>query len=431
MQNNLDYKLNRVETSIDTIKHNLALEPTAPIEDVVTATEFNLKKMMNIFIQQEEPETKDGIWIKSEPFEYEQLKVDESYVIEGTFVIDPDNNPTAAYKPGTYGGGIQYKDDFYFITGAALYYFDKNEQTIKEIPEFKTNQTAHGAGTTTNHGAIINDILYMYTNTNIIHTFNLTTYEYNTFETPLDSTRHFMFAANNKVFFVTDSNNLTKQSFCIDAKTHKLIDTFDNAPGPLTLGQGFLPFVGGQQLLVNFTSMGNLETKVWFDPVTYKYTNDNNRAMGNFLPSREKSIFTYSHYLYYTSGDYLCLLDLNNPTSYDAEMGVNLIKTMGIDEVPFGGSSVWIWDNKAYMVDNRQQVCATSDITTPCEENTLILQQGQYKSGGIQNVALYSVPVTTGKIVWPIRDVAYYKDGKYNTALTVYYGNGTSWNKLK
>jgi hypothetical protein len=431
MQNNLDYKLNRVETSIDTIKHNLALEPTAPIEDVVTATEFNLKKMMNIFIQQEEPETKDGLWLKTDPFDYDVIKVDETYQVEGKIIIDPENNPAASCRPSVYGGGIQYKDDFYWLTTGKLHYFDKQAQTIKEIPEFATALKASGLTmpSYSNCATILDDVLYIYTPDNLIHYYNMKTHEYSTFATEVNTSKHFMFGYEDKLYFISHFGYTDVQSHSISVKTHKVVKTFDNAPFYITVRYGYLPFVGGRQLVAAFTSMGNQRGMFWFDPVEYTYTKDTHSDMGNFLPSRETSVFVYDNYLYYGgSNSYFRILDLTDYT-YDAYNSYSLTSTFGLDTAV--DTVVWIDDGKMYLVDSRQQTCPTATFTTPCDENTLVLRQGVFKGGITQNIALYSVPTTVGKIVWPIYDVAYYKDGKYNTAFTVYYGNGTSWNKLK
>ena len=60
-ENSLNNKFNRVDSAIAEMRQNLNLQSTDSIETVAETTALNLKKLMNIFIQQEEPETKDGI----------------------------------------------------------------------------------------------------------------------------------------------------------------------------------------------------------------------------------------------------------------------------------------------------------------------------------------------------------------------------------
>lgn len=84
-ESSLNNKFNRVDNAIAEMRQNLNLQSTDSIEMVAETTALNLKKLMNIFIQEEEPETKDGIWIKGEPFEYNEIKVDETFVVKGQF----------------------------------------------------------------------------------------------------------------------------------------------------------------------------------------------------------------------------------------------------------------------------------------------------------------------------------------------------------
>lgn len=59
----LNDKLNRVEMVTKDLRTKLKLDSSAVIEDVVEAT--NLAALANVFIQEEEPNIKDGIWIKA------------------------------------------------------------------------------------------------------------------------------------------------------------------------------------------------------------------------------------------------------------------------------------------------------------------------------------------------------------------------------
>ena len=61
MANNLNSKLTRVDEAIATMRQNLKISSNAPVEEVVNATNFALKDLMNIYIQEDEPAQKDGI----------------------------------------------------------------------------------------------------------------------------------------------------------------------------------------------------------------------------------------------------------------------------------------------------------------------------------------------------------------------------------
>lgn len=84
MANNLNSKLTRVDEAIATMRQNLKISSNAPVEEVVNATNFALKDLMNIYIQEDEPLEKDGIWLKTQPFDYDSVTIDEKCHIKGT-----------------------------------------------------------------------------------------------------------------------------------------------------------------------------------------------------------------------------------------------------------------------------------------------------------------------------------------------------------
>ncbi len=88
MNENLDTKLKRLETTVGTMKSNLGLREDEVIEKVAEAT--NLHTLANIFIQEEEPEIKEGIWIQadSETHPYDTVKIDKDIVIPDTWRFD-------------------------------------------------------------------------------------------------------------------------------------------------------------------------------------------------------------------------------------------------------------------------------------------------------------------------------------------------------
>lgn len=58
-KNSLNTKLNRIDETLLLMKNNLGLSENEVIENLAEAT--NLHTLANVFIQEEEPETKDGI----------------------------------------------------------------------------------------------------------------------------------------------------------------------------------------------------------------------------------------------------------------------------------------------------------------------------------------------------------------------------------
>lgn len=80
MDNNLNNKLNRIDNAIVSMKQKLSLGADASIEEVEAATAFQAKTFWNVFIQENEPEIKDGIWIQTPSQEIDHILVDEDIV---------------------------------------------------------------------------------------------------------------------------------------------------------------------------------------------------------------------------------------------------------------------------------------------------------------------------------------------------------------
>lgn len=66
MDNNLNTKIDRIDTAIAEMRRNLSLNANAEIEEVASSTAMNLKKIMNVYMQEEQPTTFEGIWIQQE-----------------------------------------------------------------------------------------------------------------------------------------------------------------------------------------------------------------------------------------------------------------------------------------------------------------------------------------------------------------------------
>ena len=309
-ENSLNNKFNRVDSAITEMRQNLNLQSTDSIEMVAETTALNLKKLMNIFIQQEEPETKDGIWIKNDPFEYDEIRVDETFVIKGQF--EPESaGGVAPYTMG-YASVVEWNKELYFLnmnynsyTTGKMYRFDETTGSMIEIPEFAQNQNNSGLSRPAAAACtcLYKDIIYIYTTNGLIHTYNMQTHEYSSFDIPSDTDNHYMFNVENKIFLLTGPNTVSRKSYCIDAITHEILDIVPNAPSTINTRVGQSIYYGGKYYLSYHTSIGQSKKTYLFDPVTYEYT-DVTKTHGWFCGSSgetERATFLYDNYAYYSS----------------------------------------------------------------------------------------------------------------------------------
>ena len=119
MENGLNEKLTRVDTAVATIKRNLHFAEDAVIEEVAGST--SLKRLLNIFIQDNEPEIKEGIWIKTA----ENLPADNIVIDELIYTNEEWEDPTLIGKAEDFTAGASTSNA---LVGDYLYYTGKNNQ---------------------------------------------------------------------------------------------------------------------------------------------------------------------------------------------------------------------------------------------------------------------------------------------------------------
>ena len=119
MQNNLDYKLNKVTTVIGDMKRNLRLDDNAPMD---------LKNLINIFVQEEEPACKDGVWLQTTPFDFVDFTIDENLHIKGE--LEGEDRWPVDTKPNKYvNSSTGDATGYYVVYGATIYRYLYNDYT--------------------------------------------------------------------------------------------------------------------------------------------------------------------------------------------------------------------------------------------------------------------------------------------------------------
>ena len=123
-ENSLNNKLTRVDDTLSLMKHNLSLSENAVIEDLAKAT--NLHNLLNVFIQMEEPEKKDGVWLQTQPFDFVDFTVDENMHIVGE--LEGEDKWPADTKPNKYNSACTGDaTGFYIAYSTTIYRYMYNE----------------------------------------------------------------------------------------------------------------------------------------------------------------------------------------------------------------------------------------------------------------------------------------------------------------
>lgn len=91
-ENSLNNKLNRVEMVTKDLRAKLKLDDSSVIEDVVEAT--NLAALANVFVQENEPNIKDGIWIQANKEEnpWDKIKMDREMIVPYKWLLQEKTN---------------------------------------------------------------------------------------------------------------------------------------------------------------------------------------------------------------------------------------------------------------------------------------------------------------------------------------------------
>ena len=118
-KNGLNNKLSRVDEAIEVLRQKLKLNENDPVEKVVEKTE--LKNHLNIFIQDTEPETKEGIWIKTA----DKLQIDKIVTDEMPFVeleaVNRANFPKLNISTSYLGKTFRAGEYIYFTPSSSSY----------------------------------------------------------------------------------------------------------------------------------------------------------------------------------------------------------------------------------------------------------------------------------------------------------------------
>ena len=155
MNNTIETKLNRVDAAVLTIKHNLHFEDNALIEDVAASTD--IKKLTNVFVQQNEPSVKDGIWVQCDEAEnaFDKIIMDRNMIVPYKWQI-PDVLVPFYIKSNA--NAVIASPNTISVMGDTLFFFDKGFITydlaansniaIERIDRSRLSSSTHNSSTT-------------------------------------------------------------------------------------------------------------------------------------------------------------------------------------------------------------------------------------------------------------------------------------------
>ena len=433
MEQNLDAKLSRVESTINVMKTNLRLPENEVIEKVAEAT--NLHTLANIYIQEEEPEIKDGIWIQVDKAAcpYDTVKIDKDILLSGRWRYDlaaekpvhTTSNSGAMCSIGNMAYSCSSSNSGY---GASLAIAEYKLDTLPVVATRVYSNSSQSVCSPSNGTKPFTDGTYIYVPDGGKNGIGLHRYD------PVSKTVTFVSMAvsgwgtggstgaylENGVYSVYD-NSLYAFSPWSKKVARRSLDTGEitsmSSPGAVTQAIPFnnrlLCFISGSPYVkwlnldnnkVESVTTGNLTTKSWTDASFID--------MGNCI----YAVFKLNE-VYKIDKTTLEYVDISDEFGSGAQDDVDV---KGIAQ--YGSTIVALQSNQALPMDT---------TVAEYDSNSIVIMQSPITSTE-KRTALWTYPNLDGRLCQSFYDVYYYnKESGYYFDPPTYYGDGTKWIKFK
>ena len=424
-ENSLNNKLNRIDETLLVMKNNLGLSENEVIENLATAT--NLHTLANIFIQEDEPIIKDGIWIQAntENHPYDKIKIGGDIVIPGAWRNDLGHytNPlfigSNPYNPCQ--RSVVLNNYLYLIEGQLLYKIDLNNGNVLSTLRIATRNL--------NHIQVFNNKIYI-----SVSDYNIYLYDENTNTATVCVTglsnlpgAFCVMPDGDTIYTYTSRNGAIYKHSVKEGTTTQVWSSFYN--------QGFyfmLPLNNTQILALGIKKdnyLFNIETN------TYQYLSSLN------------CFFAYKDFSAWTLGDKLYIAgfvdDIVSGTPVTKGVfEIDLIEltykdiSNQFDFSSFSGlRGIVLKENTYYAINNVKGTgiyITPQDSTSAEYDNNLIIIFQTPITKSEKQTALWTYPCLEGRMCQSFFDVYYYnKETGFNFTLPIYYGNGEKWIKFK
>jgi hypothetical protein len=431
----LDAKLNKIETAVTQVKEQYSMAPNASIDELNKGLAEGIKHFMNVFIQEEQPEGFEGIWIQEPKRNWTTLYNDEYIPVKDQFEAIRLNT-VAATADETW---VSLNGYFYSIVGKVV------RQYTKDQPQLLINTTTLPVG---------NSYAYLYTFVHGDKLYSIGYVDWIEYD-PATGTGRVMPAleGHSKNHKYTDGKNHYAYHqgilYCFSPSGSVKFDFSDESVTPIAqygdTNEGFGPYtmspvVNNKIYLTGFKRSGG------WDGHSVCYHIDTNSYGGDTLLSAIHAANVRDNYLgsAVLVGKYLYTMKVTSKHGYgltriDADTG----ERTSLDILPFSGvGNVWGRATDAHLanLDGRlvlfsgdqggRQIYRLEDDTLEYEDGSLVISEGKYWNG-VMSTVLYQLPKPTrGRITYPFYDVVFVRDGEKSLAPT-YYGNGSEWIKFK
>jgi hypothetical protein len=444
MENGLREKLDRVTNTIDEMKVNLHLSNDAPIEEVSKATD--LRNLLNLYVQMEEPENKNGIWIQAEQ-SVEQILIDEGLEIMNQH-YNYTNLPTMPTYTVSFATCVAI-DNIVYVFGPGsvssnysdyILKIDIRNNTVTEIKDCGVNLSRKKA-------CVVGEDVYLIggdSEGQKLRKYNIVSGQFTELAScpaiPYPSSHAGLFLYNNSLYLtkVYDSNKSNTRDiwkYEIATDTWSYVNTYPYYQH--SCGNQ----MWGSYIIYPLSDTSNHNNYTWQN---FGYYNIDTNEFGWLKKEgTNNKIAISSTYCGATGSSSTVLGCIVDDTWYGVgtrgtSVAINL-KTGVNTPIPADGSSSRNTSYSTYiLVDNKILNVGGTKLNAICPEdkeypkNSVVIMQGKNNPAAI-NTALFTLDAAySGALLYPFFNaVLVNENGNIDYSKPVFYGNGTEWIRYK
>jgi hypothetical protein len=429
MEQNLDTKLTRIENTISLMKTNLQLSENEVIEKVAEAT--NLHTLSNVFIQPDEPDTKDGIWIQTDKlYPYDNIIVDDEIIVPYKWQVPAVKTPIKGIYNSSSKGNLTISNGASVVIIDGMLYIYANGGLVKY--DLKTQSS--GANYVNTYASsyyaskpLTTDGQYIYYFNTISSNSNMMRYNVETSTSEVagrPSTGYgfseIAYSAFDDLIYMRDS--YTIYAYSVAENAHKRVWSYHNIPCS-SYGTKILPL--GDKILV----MSSNNQSFLIDIVNNYTITQTPEAVKKVKASSTASVVDMGEYFYVFEG--LTSVTKYNKTTFEQEDVTSLFADENAEPI----YNIFRYNDEFYSfmgpATKEVYLCRMETTGTQYDSNAVVVVQAPI-SKGEYNVSLWTYPFIKGGLKQSFYDAFYYNiEEGLKKGYPTYYGNGENWIKFK
>lgn len=383
------------------------------------------KAKLNIFVQEDEPTIKKGLWLQADKPEPTGYVYKDVVFTGGEWV--PDGVITRLPTKYDRGWSATVGTNIYLFTFdyGRTYKYDTLTNAYTTLRNVPYSAPGYGQGAT-----VVGTDIYLlgtaYDDENTNYKYDTLTDTYTQLTNiPYKFSRASVAAVGTDIHLFGGANN-----HYYHYKYNTLTDTYTQLPSmPYQFGEGYAVTVGTDVYLLGGSYTTNENENYRYNTLTDTYTKLTN------IP------FKFVNGVAVNVGTYIYLLGSSSTTNENENYRYNIVTDTyeKLEDVPYQlySSGIGHTNGRIYIFGgeisgtNQNARAFVLESDTYEQDNLVVINQGKYGAVGY-DVELFSNTKSLTPPVYPVADAYYYTiEGGLDDTIPTYYGNGTEWIKFK